>query len=313
MNNRSVRVKIPASTANLGSGFDAVGMAFQLYTTILMREAETTVIELHGKELQDIPTDKSNLLYQVASSLYREAGLADPELFIEVQTDVPLTRGLGSSAAAIVGALVAANSLAGEPFSKDQLFYMASKWEGHPDNVGASLFGGIIVATMPEEEEGQVIPYVRLDVPEGLKTLVVIPQYLLSTEKARHILPETYQKKDVVYSIGRSALLIAALATGKLEVLSQAMKDRMHQPYRSQLVPGLSEMLSEAYLHGAIGTALSGAGPTVLFFYKEDSAKQQLLSFIDDLMGQHQIPYETLELLSDETGVEVDVLSSIGS
>ncbi|MGD8188840.1 homoserine kinase [Brevibacillus ginsengisoli] len=313
MNNRTVRVKIPASTANLGSGFDAVGMAFQLYTTILMREAEVTSIHLHGKEMEGVPLDKSNLLYQVAQSLYREAGLADPELYMEVQTDVPLTRGLGSSATAIVGALVAANALAGEPFTKEQLFYMASKWEGHPDNVGASLFGGIIVATMPEEDEGKEIPYVRLDAPEGLKTLVVIPQYHLSTEKARHVLPETYEKKDMVYSIGRSALLIASLASGKLEVLTQAMRDRMHQPYRSQLVPGLSEMLSDAYLHGAIGTALSGAGPTVLFFYKEDSAKEKLLSFVDHLMSHHKIAYETLELLVDETGVEVDVLSSIGS
>lgn len=313
MNTQTVRVKIPASTANLGSGFDAIGMAFQLYTTIQMREADTTSILMHGKELEGLPGDKSNLLYQVAQFLYQQAGLEVPELAIEVQTDVPLTRGLGSSAAAIVGALVGANALAGDPFSKEELFYMASKWEGHPDNVGASLFGGIVVATMPEEDEGQLIPHVRLPVPQGLQTLVVIPQYFLSTEKARNVLPLSYEKKDMVYSIGRSALLVAALAQGKLDLLSQAMKDRMHQPYRSQLVPGLSEMLTQGYQHGAIGTALSGAGPTVLFFYKEDSAKESLLAFIEQLMSQHQVSYETLELLTDENGVEVDVLSSIGS
>lgn len=313
MNNRSVRVRIPASTANLGSGFDAVGMALQLYTTITMREADETRIELKGKELEGVPQDKSNLLYQVASYLYQQAGLKAPELYMEVTTEVPLTRGLGSSASAIVGALAGANVLAGEPFSKDQLFYMASKWEGHPDNVGASMFGGIVVATMPENEDEKAIPYLHIAVPNGLKTLVVIPHYYLSTEQARNVLPQTYERGDVVYSIGHSSLLVAALAQGRLDLLATAMRDRIHQPYRSKLVPGLEEMLSEATKHGAIGAALSGAGPTVLFFYSEEPAKEKLLQFVSGVMKAHEISFDVLELPADETGVVVDVMTSIGS
>lgn len=313
MNNQTVRVKIPASTANLGPGFDALGMAFQLYTTISMRIADTTEIRLHGKELEGIPQDKSNLLYEVASFLFKEAQLEIPELAIEVTTDVPLTRGLGSSASAIVGALVGANVLAGNPFSYEELYYFASKWEGHPDNVGASFFGGIIVATMPEASEGNRIPYVRFPVPTGLKTLVVIPNYFLPTEKARNVLPGSYDKGDMVFSIGRSSLLVAALAAGRLDLLGSAMRDRVHQPYRCQLVPGLQEILEESTEHGAIGAALSGAGPTVLFFYSDEDARDELVHFVEEVMAKHQVAYDLLDLLPDENGVEVDVFASIGS
>ncbi|MGC5327963.1 homoserine kinase [Brevibacillus sp. SYSU BS000544] len=313
MKNQTVRVKIPASTANLGPGFDALGMAFQLYTTISMRISDTTTIQLHGKELEGIPQDKSNLLYEVASFLFQEAQMEVPELAMEVETDVPLTRGLGSSASAIVGALVGANVLAGNPFSYEQLYYFASKWEGHPDNVGASFFGGIIVATMPGDDESKQIPYVRFPVPAGLKTLVVIPNYFLATEKARNVLPEKYDKSDIVFNIGRSSLLVAALATGNLDLLGTAMQDRVHQPYRCQLVPGLEEMLEKSTGHGAIGAALSGAGPTVLFFYNGENEREKLVYFVETVMAKHQITYDLLDLLPDENGVEVDVFASIGS
>jgi homoserine kinase len=302
--NETVRVRVPASTANLGPGFDAIGMAFQLYTDITMQINDVTEIRLLGEELGSLPADKSNLLYQTAAHLFRLADHPVPELYIEVKTEAPLTRGLGSSASAIVGALTAANLLAGEPFTREELFAVASDMEGHPDNVGASLFGGIIVATMPEQGAKHV-PYVRFPVPEGLKTLVVIPDYRLSTDQARHVLPDSYSKADLVYNVGHSSLLVAALAQGRLDLLAQAMRDRIHQPYRAPMVPGLTEMLTEATRHGALGAALSGAGPTTLFFYSGEDEKESLLAFIEGIMAKYRISYRSMELSADEHGVQI--------
>lgn len=306
MNNSVVKVTIPASTANLGPGFDALGMAFQLYSVVEMAISDETTIELVGKELQGTPADKSNLLYQVAAGLFEEAGLSVPELFIRAASDAPLTRGLGSSAAAIVGALVAANQLAGEPFTRDQLFAKASQMEGHPDNVGASMFGGIIVATMPDQE-GATVPYVKLPVPQGLQTLVVIPEFPLSTEKARKVLPQVYSKQDVVYNVGHSSLLVAALAQGRLDLMGQAMADRLHQPYRAELVPGLKDILDQATQHGAAGAALSGAGPTILCFFQTEEEQARLREFVDRVMKGHDISYRVMILLPDEHGVQVEI------
>ncbi|MGE7274539.1 homoserine kinase [Brevibacillus panacihumi] len=306
MSSKRVRVTVPSSTANLGPGFDTLGMALQLYSVVEMQVSEQTTIELIGKELQGTPTDKSNLLYVIAAELFQQAGLAVPELHIRASSEAPLTRGLGSSAAAIVGALVAANHLAGEPFTRDQLFAMAVKKEGHPDNVGPSFFGGIIVATMPEKEN-QPIPYIRLAPPAAMRALVVIPDYALSTEKARNALPQVYSKKDVIYNVGHSSLLVAALAQGRLDLLGQAMGDRLHQPYRAPLVPGLEEILAAATDNGAVGAALSGAGPTILCLTASDSECERLKSFVDQVMRGHGISYQTMVLQPDEHGVQVEV------
>lgn len=306
MSETLVRVTIPASTANLGPGFDTLGMALKLYSVVEMKRSEQTMIVLEGKELQGVPADKSNLIYQIAADLFRKAGLSVPELFIRASSEAPLTRGLGSSAAAIVGALVAANQLAGEPFTRDQLFDMATEIEGHPDNVGASLFGGIIVA-VSTEEKGASVPYIRLDPPKDLQALVVIPDFSLSTEKARNVLPHMYSKKDVIYNVGHSSLLVAALAQGRLDLLGKAMGDRLHQPYRAELVPGLREILEGATLHGAVGAALSGAGPTILCLTSSDEGRRQVESFVDRVMAEHGISYRTMALQPDAHGVQVEI------
>ncbi|QDX93104.1 homoserine kinase [Brevibacillus laterosporus] len=305
MSIQRVRVRVPASTANLGAGFDTIGLAFQLYTTITMSIADQTTIRLVGTELASLPQDKTNLLYEVAAFLFEKVSLPIPELAIEVETEVPLTRGLGSSAAAIVGALIAANVLAGGPFTDEQLFTIASRWEGHPDNVGASQFGGLIVAALPDREEVQV-PYAKFSVPERLKTLVIIPDFELPTHQAREALPDQYSREDAVFNISRASLLIAAFAQDRLDLLATAMQDRLHQPYRTALVPGLSEIVEKAPNHGALGAALSGAGPTILCFFENDEAEQRLLHFIEQVMQKHQLSYSTMVLLPDDNGVIID-------
>lgn len=276
MNNRVI-VKVPASTANLGPGFDTLGMALSLYAWIEMSAAEKTTFRLYGDNMQGIPTDKSNLLYEVSQLVFEEAGVEVPELEIAMYSDIPLTRGLGSSASAIIGALVAANALIGSPLSEDKLFQLATKLEGHPDNVGASLFGGIIVSAW----DGERADYVRLEPHPKLETLVAIPNFQLSTEKARHALPAQISMADAVFNVGRSSLLVAALASGELSLIRHAMRDRLHQPYRAPLIPGMSAILESAADYGALGAALSGAGPTLIAFIDSDSrSKAELEQFL---------------------------------
>jgi homoserine kinase len=303
MSQQGVTVKVPASTANMGPGFDTIGMAFQLYTVIHMEIASETKITVSGDHLASLATDKSNLLYQVAAHLYRSLDRAVPELAIDVRSEIPLTRGLGSSAAAVVGALVAANVLAGEPYTMDQLFSMSARIEGHPDNVGASFFGGIIVSTMPDKEAE--VPYVRLPVPDSLRVLAVVPDFWLSTDKARSALPDSYEKKDVVFTLGHSSLLVAAFAQNRLDLLAEAMQDKIHQSYRASLIPGLSEVLTDAHLHGALGTALSGAGPTSLCFYETEEQRKSLVQFLASVMDKHKVDYQLLDLVPDTVGVQI--------
>lgn len=303
------RVKVPASTANLGPGFDTLGMALSLYAWIEMEEAEETVFHLYGDEMAGLPRDKSNLLYKVAQMVFAEAGVSVPELSISMYSEIPLTRGLGSSASAIVGALAAANAMIGSPLDGAKLFDMATAIEKHPDNVGASLFGGIITAVW----DGSHADYIRIDPPEGLEVLVVIPEFELETAKARQALPAEVTLGDAVHNISRTSLLTAALAAGRLDLIGAAMQDRLHQPYRAPLVPGMEKLLAEAPGHGALGIALSGAGPTLLCMVdRNEQRKQELEGFLRATMQENGIPARTLWLPPCTSGVTAELLGRNG-
>ena len=295
-----MQVKVPASTANLGPGFDTIGMAFQLYTTIRMTVSDHPEVVLYGDQLEGLPTDQSNLVYKMAEMVFRKVNKELPPLYIEMKSDVPLTRGLGSSAAAIIGGLVGANYLAGEPLSKEEIFLMATELEGHADNVGASLFGGIIIAVL---EQGRV-PYLKIDPDPSLRALAVIPDFKLSTEKARNVLPLEYSRQDTVFSVGHASLLAAALASRQYGLLSTAMQDRIHQPYRMALVPGMEEMLEGAHEYGALGIALSGAGPTVISLVQGED--EPLRKFMQDTLLKHGITSTALRLQPDYHGAQIE-------
>ncbi|MVO99663.1 homoserine kinase [Paenibacillus lutrae] len=298
----AVRVRVPASTANLGPGFDALGMALNLYARIEMAAAEQTQIELLGTNMQGIPTDKTNLIYKVARMLYDEAGISMPELNIRMDSEIPLTRGLGSSASAIVGALAAANALSGAALPPEELFRLASSLEKHPDNVGASLFGGIIAAYW----DGSEAKHIRIEPHERLEALVAVPAFQLSTEHARGVLPSEVPMKDAVYNIGHTAVLVAALAAGDLGMIRHAMKDALHQPYRAALVPGMEKVLREAADHGALGAALSGAGPTLIAFADaQEGRKEELETFLRKTFLAEGIEADTRWLKPSGEGVRV--------
>ncbi|MBW4084701.1 homoserine kinase [Paenibacillus sp. S150] len=301
------RVKVPASTANLGPGFDTLGMALSLYAWIEMEEAEETVFHLYGDEMEGIARDKSNLLYQVAQMVFAEAGVDVPELSISMYSDIPLTRGLGSSASAIVGGMAAANAMIGSPLDNAKLFDMAAALEKHPDNVGASLFGGIITAVW----DGEHADYIRIEPPQELEVLVVIPEFELATTKARGVLPSEISMGDAVYNISRTSLLTAALAAGRLDLIGRAMQDRLHQPYRAPLVPGMEKLLAEATRHGALGIALSGAGPTLLCMVeRQESRKLELELFLKQTMQEHNISARTCWLPPCTSGVAAELVET---
>ena len=267
-----------------------------------MAVADETRITLYGSNMRGIPTNKSNLIYKVACKVFEAAGVKPPELTIAMHSDIPLTRGLGSSASAIVGALAAANALIGGPLSEDELFQMATRMEDHPDNVGASLFGGIVVAFW----DGERAEYVRLDPDSRLTTLVAIPEFHLSTEKARHALPKQISMKDAVFNVSHSSVLVAAFSTGNLPMIRNAMKDRLHQPYRAALVPGMQKALEEADQHGALGIALSGAGPTLIAFAdRETTDKAKLESFMIQTLLEAGVKARTMWLEPSREGVRI--------
>lgn len=297
-----VTVKIPASTANLGPGFDTLGMALSLYAWLEIKPATETTFHLYGDHLTGLPADKSNLIYQVAQMVFDEAGVSVPELDISMYSDIPLTRGLGSSASAIVGALAGANALIGSPLSNEKLLDMATSLEKHPDNVGASLFGGIITAAW----DGQCVDYIRIEPHQDLQTLVIVPDFQLSTSKARNVIPQQFGMPDVVHNISRSSLLVAAFVSGRLDMIQKAMSDRIHQPYRASLVPGMTDILEHATGHGALGAALSGAGPTVLTLVdRHDTRKEELEQYVMGIMKQEGITASALWLDPDLEGVVI--------
>jgi homoserine kinase len=255
-----VAVRVPATTANLGPGFDALGLALNLYNRLeVERIPDGLEIQTRGEGAERLPVDDTNLTYQAFRRVFEWHGSPIPAVRMVSEIQVPLSRGLGSSAAAVVGGLVAGNELAGRPLSPEELLQLATAIEGHPDNVAPALFGGFTVACLSESG----IAWTRLTPPAELRAVLVVPEREMSTAEARAVLPDSVPRRDAVLNVGRTALLVAAFATGELTLLRTAMRDCLHEPYRAPLVPGMPEALEAAREAGALGAALSGAGSTL--------------------------------------------------
>ena len=269
-----LRVKVPASTANLGPGFDTLGMALSLFNYVEMEETGTQgelIIEVQGEGAASIAVDEKNVTWQAAQAVFQVTGCYPTGLHIRLHNEIPAARGLGSSAAARVGGLIAANYLVGEPLVREQLLALAVGLEGHPDNAAPALMGGLVAASFTERG----LLYRRLEVPAGLQVIVAIPSYELSTQEAVRALPAMIPLRDAVFNLGQACLLITGFLTQDWPLIGQAMEDRIHQPYRAPLIPGLEEALKAARAAGALGAALSGAGPTVLALAIEEEGPDQ--------------------------------------
>jgi len=263
------RFRIPASTANLGSGFDALGLGLARYLRIALEPADQLDIQVIGRNVDRIPTNEDNLIYKVAQNTARRRGKTLPMFHLWIDNEIPLARGMGSSAAAIIAGITCYEILTGDRMDEQDFFRCAFDFEDHPDNLGACLYGGLIAGVATDDGTVQVA---RLQIPCRLSTVVVIPSFELSTGVARSVLPKTYSFHDIIYNTQRSALTIAALTTCNKKLLREAMRDKIHQPYRAKLIPGLEEILN-LEVDGLLGVALSGAGPTVFAFVEPELAK----------------------------------------
>ena len=259
-----IRLRAPGSTSNLGPGFDTLGLALSLHNRMTVRTASHAGadITVTGEGAGVLPRDKTNLFYRAASAAASKAGRALPGLDVEMHNEVPVARGLGSSATAIVAGLVTANHLLGRPLSEPELLALATEIEGHPDNVSACLKGGFTICST----SGQQTDCLRTLPPAELRAVVAIPRFELETRTARAALPKQVSHREAVTNVSRACLLTAALAIGDLEMLGKATQDRLHEPYRAPFIPGFEAVLSAARDAGASGTCLSGAGPSLLAF-----------------------------------------------
>ena len=251
-------IRVPATTANLGPGFDSFGCALGLYNTYTF-EAIPKGLEITG--CAERYCNYRNLAVRAYMMTLEEAGIPFTGLRMEMlQTEVPLSRGLGSSAAMIVAGVVAANAEAGYPFDKRKLLQIATRIEGHPDNLAPALYGGLTASMMHEGMPDTVL----YDMAEDLKFVVCIPDFELPTVKARKALPDTYSRADAVYNLSHGAVLLKALETGNKPLITRALNDRIHQPYRFDLIDEYHTVESIAKEEGALACCISGAGPTIL-------------------------------------------------
>jgi homoserine kinase len=257
-----VTVTVPATTANLGPGFDCIGAALKLYNQFKFTRLEEggLTITVTGEEAERVQTDDSNLLYQAFIRFYQHIEQTPPAVKIAIQLGVPLARGLGSSATAIIGGLIAANQLEGAPMSQSQLMELAIAMEGHPDNVVPALLGGCrLAASSGAGWEICDIPWHSDIIP-----VVAIPNFELSTSEARRVVPTEVSRADAIFNTAHLGLLLRGLETGKAEWLKTALQDKLHQPYRKALIPGYDAVNLAAVGAGAYGMVISGAGPTLL-------------------------------------------------
>ncbi len=263
----TVTVTVPATTANLGPGFDCIGAALSLYNSFQFSRLEPSATEklkitVTGEEAAKVKTDESNLAYVAFVTLYDRLKQSPPPVAIHIDMQVPLARGLGSSATAIVGGLVGANELAGAPLSQVEVMQLAIKLEGHPDNVVPALLGGCRLAASNTPGGSWEI----CDIPwhPDIVPVVAIPDFELSTAEARQVLPAEYSRADAIFNAAHLGLLVRALATGDRNWLRCALQDKIHQPYRRSLIRGYEAVQEAALNAGACGMVISGAGPTLL-------------------------------------------------
>jgi homoserine kinase len=256
-----VTITVPATTANLGAGFDCLGAALSLYNKFTFTPAESLSIKATGAEAARVEIDETNLVYQAFRAVYQAVGRPVPGVAIDLDLGIPLARGLGSSATALVGGLLGANYLAGQPLTTLAIQDLAIQLEGHPDNVVPALLGGCRLSATREDGGWEIcdVPWLPEIIP-----VVAVPNFELSTAAARAVLPTSYGRGDAIFNVAHLGMFLRGLATGKEAWLSTGLNDRIHQPYRQSLIPGYEAVRRAALDQGAHGLVISGAGPALL-------------------------------------------------
>ncbi|HLO17953.1 MAG TPA: homoserine kinase [Anaerolineales bacterium] len=274
-----ITIRVPATSANLGPGFDSLGLALDLWNETVMTLAIEYSVQVNGEGREKLSPGENNMIIRSAQKMAEYVGRRLPPFHVDCINRIPLSSGLGSSAAAKLTGLLGANILLGKPLSSDEILNLATELEGHPDNVAAALLGGLVVSTM---ENGKVFAH-KINVEVSHNTLghfespfqitVVLPDFHISTKEARTVLPEQVAMEDAVHNVSRAILVTEAFRNGDLDLLSKVMTDALHHPYRLPLIPGAQEAMDAAKEAGASAVALSGAGPSMIAFSsKQDPA-----------------------------------------
>lgn len=269
-----IKIKVPATSANIGPGFDSIGLALSLYNTFTFEEIPKG-LEIMGCD--DRFKGEDNLVYTSMKRTLAEIGHEIGGIRITMETNIPVSRGLGSSAACIVAGILGANELAGSPLSKDGLLKIATEIEGHPDNVAPALLGGLVTSIA----EGDEVFHNNINVAKGIKFIALIPDFSLSTKEAREVLPKEISFKDGVFNVSRVSLLLSAFSNGKFELLKYGVEDKLHQNYRSKLIPDFDKIKDICNKYNSFGTFISGAGPTIITIIDEKNK-----DFIHELKNQ---------------------------
>lgn len=292
-----IRIRVPATSANMGSGFDSLGIAFDLYNEYEISEIDT------GLVFEGIPEEfcnTENIIYEAMIKCFAKGNYKVKGLKIKViKQDIPISRGLGSSSSCVVAGILGANYIMGNKFTKDELFNIGVEMEGHPDNVAPSMFGEMVVAIM---DNGMSV-YNKIHVKPGISFIALIPDFKLSTKEAREVLPKEISLKQGVYNIGRAALMVSCFVSGNYDLLRYACDDELHQNYRSKLINHYDEVYKKCYNSGAIGCFLSGAGPTIMTMIKDED--KNFLPSIKKYLENNNINWDAIELKIDNYGAVI--------
>ncbi len=272
-----ITVRVPATSANLGAGFDALGLAVNLYNTVSLQESDQ--LEISSCDGSIVPTGPDNLIYTSIKYLYDLCDQRLDGMKIVQGNNIPMTRGLGSSSACIIGGLYGANQLLGNPFDTDDLVNIAAKIEGHPDNTTPALLGGIVTAVGAADR----VYWVKQELDHRLQFVAIVPDFPMSTAEARICLPETIPHQVARHNLSRAALFSASLLQGKYENLKESVDDKLHQPFRLGLISKSQEVINHTYQQQAYATYLSGAGPTLMSIVAEeqDNFVSNMRQFLD--------------------------------
>ena len=292
-----ISIRIPATSANLGAGFDALGLAVSLYNDVYVDEFDE--ISIVSLDETPVPANESNLIYSTVHQLYEHCGKRLRGLKIEQVNRIPMTRGLGSSSACIIAGLLAGNILLGEPFEVDDLVNLAAQMEGHPDNTTPALLGGIVTSVF----DGKEVHYVRQEVDSRLRFMAIIPDFELKTSVARGCLPRTIPFADAVHNLSRAALFSSSLLTGKYENLRIAVGDVLHQPYRMPLIPHAGDVFEQCYALGAYAVYISGAGPTVMAIV--DGGNTEFIQQVKAYLAEQGLNWTVQDLAIDNFGTQI--------
>ena len=285
-----VKVRVPATTANIGSGFDCMGIALNLYNNFYIEEIEEGLI-IEGCD--EKYKNKDNLIYTSMLECFKKANYKYKGVKITIDAQIPESRGLGSSASCILGGVIGANELMGKPFSNEEILKLATDIEGHPDNISPALLGSAVVSILDDEK----VYYNKIKIASELKFCALVPDFTLSTEKSRAILPQTISYKDAIFNIGRVATMVAALNNGDLELINIGCQDKLHERYRGELIEDYFDIVSECKKY-SVATFLSGAGPTIMNIlrFDDNSFKADINSYLEKLKNKWSVIELNLDL-----------------